>query len=208
MPALVVGLVLTFTRSAWVGVVGGRRHAVPAEGLPAGRRCCRSPLAVLVAVAPADVTEPRLLDVRPERPDQPRPRGDARGRRRRSCATIRSPASAPTWSSTSIRATACRGRCSRSTRICTTCRCRLRPSAACRRWRCGSWFIASRHRAACWRRLRRTRNPALAAGGLAAIVAMLAAGLFEYNFGDSEFLMLFLVLVTLPFAADRDGGLP
>ena len=31
---------------------------------------------------------------------------------------------------------------------------------------------------------------------------MLAAGLFEYNFGDSEFLMLFLVLVTLPFAAD------
>ena len=33
--------------------------------------------------------------------------------------------------------------------------------------------------------------------------AMLAAGLFEYNFGDSEFLMLFLMLVTLPFAADR-----
>ena len=26
---------------------------------------------------------------------------------------------------------------------------------------------------------------------------MLTAGLFEYNFGDSEFLMLFLVLVTL-----------
>ena len=33
--------------------------------------------------------------------------------------------------------------------------------------------------------------------------AMLAAGLFEYNFGDSEFLMLFLLLVTLPFAAPR-----
>jgi hypothetical protein len=32
---------------------------------------------------------------------------------------------------------------------------------------------------------------------------MLAAGLFEYNFGDSEFLMLFLVLITLPFAALR-----
>ena len=27
--------------------------------------------------------------------------------------------------------------------------------------------------------------------------------MFEYNFGDSEFLMLFLVLVTLPYAADR-----
>ena len=33
--------------------------------------------------------------------------------------------------------------------------------------------------------------------------SMLAAGMFEYNFGDSEFLMLFLILVTLPFAAAR-----
>ena len=37
----------------------------------------------------------------------------------------------------------------------------------------------------------------------AAIAGMLAAGFFEYNFGDSEFLMMFLVLVTLPFAAAR-----
>jgi hypothetical protein len=44
--------------------------------------------------------------------------------------------------------------------------------------------------------------------GIGTTVAMLTAGLFEYNFGDSEFLMLFLVLITLPFAADRDGGLP
>ena len=41
------------------------------------------------------------------------------------------------------------------------------------------------------------------AAGLAASVAMLAAGLFEYNFGDSEFQMLFLFLVTLPFAAEQ-----
>jgi O-antigen ligase len=47
-----------------------------------------------------------------------------------------------------------------------------------------------------------------AAAGLAAIFAMLAAGLFEYNFGDSEFLMLFLVLVTLPFAAARGDDDP
>jgi putative inorganic carbon (HCO3(-)) transporter len=40
-----------------------------------------------------------------------------------------------------------------------------------------------------------------AAAALAAIIAMLAAGEFEYNFGDSEFLMLFLVLMTLPYAA-------
>jgi O-antigen ligase len=43
----------------------------------------------------------------------------------------------------------------------------------------------------------------LAATGLAAVTSMLAAGMFEYNFGDSEFLMLFLILVTLPFAAIR-----
>src|SRR5262245_28370153 len=36
----------------------------------------------------------------------------------------------------------------------------------------------------------------LAAAGLAAVVAMVTAGLFEYNFGDSEFLMLFLFLIT------------
>lgn len=44
---------------------------------------------------------------------------------------------------------------------------------------------------------------ALAGAGLAAIVSMLVAGLFEYNFGDSEFMMLFLGLITLPFAAAR-----
>ena len=48
---------------------------------------------------------------------------------------------------------------------------------------------------------------ALASTGLAAVAGMLAAGFFEYNFGDSEFLMLFLVLVTLPFAAARAPGL-
>ncbi len=44
---------------------------------------------------------------------------------------------------------------------------------------------------------------AIAASGLGATVAMLTAGLFEYNFGDSEFLMLLLCLITLPFAATR-----
>ena len=37
--------------------------------------------------------------------------------------------------------------------------------------------------------------------GLACLAAMIAAGMFEYNFGDSEFLMLFLLLMTLPYAA-------
>jgi O-antigen ligase len=46
----------------------------------------------------------------------------------------------------------------------------------------------------------------LAAAGLASITGMLAAGMFEYNFGDSEFLMLFLTLITLPFAAQRPAA--
>jgi O-antigen ligase len=50
---------------------------------------------------------------------------------------------------------------------------------------------------------RSTRFPCLTAAALAALAGMLAAGLFEYNFGDSEFLMLLLVLITLPFAAER-----
>jgi O-antigen ligase len=54
-----------------------------------------------------------------------------------------------------------------------------------------------------WKKLKTSRHRFLAAGGLAAIAGMLAAGLFEHNFGDSEFLMLFLVMITLPFAADR-----
>jgi O-antigen ligase len=51
------------------------------------------------------------------------------------------------------------------------------------------------------RRLKGADTAALSAAGLAAVAAMLTAGMFEYNFGDSEFLMLFLVLITLPFAA-------
>ena len=63
------------------------------------------------------------------------------------------------------------------------------------------WFIVTLIRDFLRRRTGEFRS--LSNAGLAAIVAMLAAGLFEYNFGDSEFLMLFLVLVTLPYAAER-----
>ena len=62
------------------------------------------------------------------------------------------------------------------------------------------WFIV-RLAVDLVRRLRLPSARPLAAGGLAALTAMLAAGMFEYNFGDSEFLVLLLVLVTLPFAA-------
>ena len=59
-------------------------------------------------------------------------------------------------------------------------------------------FVASRD---LWRQLRTGEAKAIAGAGVAAMVAMLVAGLFEYNLGDSEFLMLFLGLITLPYAA-------
>jgi O-antigen ligase len=59
-----------------------------------------------------------------------------------------------------------------------------------------------------WRQTLRGPAPAVAAAGLAAIVSMFVAGLFEYNFGDSEFLMLFLGLITLPYAARLPGRTP
>ncbi len=64
------------------------------------------------------------------------------------------------------------------------------------------WFVVAAGRDL-WTQLRRNQMRAVAGAGVAAIVAMLVAGLFEYNFGDSEFLMLFLGLITLPWAATR-----
>lgn len=63
------------------------------------------------------------------------------------------------------------------------------------------WFVISVV-VSSFRRLQTTTYKSLAAGGLAALASMLAAGLFEYNFGDSEFLMMLLVVITLPYAAD------
>jgi hypothetical protein len=39
-------------------------------------------------------------------------------------------------------------------------------------------------------------------GGLAAIVGFLVAGLSEYNFGDSEVVMVAWALMALPWVAD------
>ena len=67
-----------------------------------------------------------------------------------------------------------------------------------------AWFVVALV-GALFRMFRQRQEPMLAAAALASIAAMFAAGLFEYNFGDSEFLMLFLVLITLPFAAARQA---
>jgi O-antigen ligase len=65
-----------------------------------------------------------------------------------------------------------------------------------------AWFLVALARDL-WRRFSSGSQRFLAAAGLATVAGLLTAGLFEYNFGDSEVLMLFLILVTLPAAADR-----
>lgn len=69
------------------------------------------------------------------------------------------------------------------------------------------WFVIAAG-VGLWRLLKRGAHPAVAGAGLAALIAMTAAGLFEHNFGDSEFLILFLALITLPFAAEERGASP
>jgi len=56
-------------------------------------------------------------------------------------------------------------------------------------------------------RMLRTGPRVLPATAIACVGAMLTAGLFEYNFGDSEFLMLFLTLVALPGAERQPDSL-
>jgi O-antigen ligase len=68
------------------------------------------------------------------------------------------------------------------------------------------WFVLAAG-AGLWKLLRHGRTQTVAGAGLAALIAMVVAGLFEHNFGDSEFLILLLGLLTLPFASeatDRD----
>ena len=45
-----------------------------------------------------------------------------------------------------------------------------------------------------------------AAAAAAAIAALFTAGLFEYNFADSEVVVLFLYLITAPFASFKKGA--
>ena len=44
-----------------------------------------------------------------------------------------------------------------------------------------------------------------AAAGAAALLGLMTAGLFEYNFADSEIAVLFLFLITFPFAFPKTG---
>ena len=55
-----------------------------------------------------------------------------------------------------------------------------------------------------WRGFRRAGLPSLEksvyAGGFLGLLGLFLAGLFEFNFGDSEVLMVFLFLVSAPYA--------
>jgi hypothetical protein len=66
------------------------------------------------------------------------------------------------------------------------------------------WWMAAAM-ADAWREARRGAPAAVAA--LAALVAIMVAGLFEYNFGDSEVLMFVLLVASLPYALRRERTL-
>jgi O-antigen ligase len=58
-----------------------------------------------------------------------------------------------------------------------------------------------------WKFLKNRRSPVFphAAAAAAVLLALVTAGLFEYNFADSEITVLFLYLLTVPFAASRQA---
>jgi len=67
------------------------------------------------------------------------------------------------------------------------------------------WLVAAAM-ADAWRETRRGLiGPGWVAGGaLAVLAAVMTAGLFEYNFGDSEVLMFTLLVAALPYALRRE----
>jgi len=66
------------------------------------------------------------------------------------------------------------------------------------------WWVAAAM-ADAWREARRGAASAVAALGV--LVAVMVAGLFEYNFGDSEVLMFVLLVASLPYALRRERTL-
>jgi O-antigen ligase len=68
------------------------------------------------------------------------------------------------------------------------------------------WWMAAAMGDA-WREARRGARAWVAVGTLGVLAAVLVAGLFEYNFGDSEVLMFVLLIASLPFALRRQRAL-
>ena len=205
MPAVLVALALTFSRNAWVGACAGISLLFVLRDF---RLVAVVPVAaaLFLAFAPAQIadrlystfslTDPtnvdRLAMIRSGLriiKDDPADGGRAGHGDPGLSALPRSR----------------RGQPARS-RTCTTCRSRLPPSAGSPALGAWLWFIVVLVRDLLAQDAGPSALRSLPTAALAAVVAMLAAGMFEYNFGDSEFLMLFLLLVTLPYAADRAPG--
>ena len=55
------------------------------------------------------------------------------------------------------------------------------------------------------RRAREPRDRALVTGAIAAIAGFLVAGLFEYNFGDTEVLLVALFMMSIVFVIEREA---
>ncbi len=55
-----------------------------------------------------------------------------------------------------------------------------------------------------FREIQKRGRDAVALGALGVLIGFLIAGFFEYNFGDSEVKILFLILLTLPFTNKRE----
>jgi hypothetical protein len=70
-------------------------------------------------------------------------------------------------------------------------------------WLFAAFFVRA---GAIWRRLpaHAEQDRALLAGCVAAVAAFLVAGLFEYNFGDTEVLLVAMNIMALPFVIERD----
>jgi len=70
-------------------------------------------------------------------------------------------------------------------------------------WIFAAFFVRT---ARIWRELPTgaVADRALVAGCMAAVAAFLVAGLFEYNFGDTEVLLVALSVMALPFVIERD----
>jgi O-antigen ligase len=74
-------------------------------------------------------------------------------------------------------------------------------------WIFGAFFVGAIR---IWRRLPEAavEDRALVAGCMAAMAAFLVGGLFEYNFGDTEVLLVAMSVMALPFVIDRDRSAP
>jgi hypothetical protein len=72
-------------------------------------------------------------------------------------------------------------------------------------WIFVAWF---RRAARIWRALPGQADRALALGALLAIAAFVTAGLFEYNFGDTEVLLVACAVMALPFVLARSLDAP